>query len=139
MNAQASPPRQMVNPAGTEELYNTWQFSQAIRVGDTVWTAGQIGLDAEGRPGATLEAQARLAFKNLVRVLDEAGGSLADVVELVTYLLSVEELSTFAGVKAEFIAQDFPAWTVVGVSALALPELLVEVKATAVIGSGIAQ
>ena len=66
-------------------------------------------------------------------VLAEAGGSLADVVELTSYHLAMDDLHTFATVKAEFFPQDFPAWTVVGVTALALPELLIEVKATAVI------
>ncbi len=128
--------RVLVNPSGTEEFYNTWQFSQGARVGDILWTAGQIGIGPDGSPGGTLEEQARLAFQNLSRVLEEAGGSLTDIVELVTYHLSIDDLQAFAAVKAEFIEEDFPPWTVVGVSALALPELLVEVKATAVIGSG---
>ena len=136
---EAQKSRTLVNPAGTEEFYNTWQFSQGVRVGDTVWTAGQIGIGPDGRPGSTVEEQARLAFQNLSGVLEEAGGSLADIVDLVTYHLSMDDLHAFAGVKAEFIQEDFPSWTVVGVSALALPELLVEVKATAVIGSSSSQ
>ena len=129
--------RILINPPGTEEFYNTWQFSQAVRAGDIVWLSGQIGVDKNGRAGGSVEEQARLAFENLKAVLAEAGGTLADVVELVTYHVSMDDLHTFAAVKAEFITQDFPAWTVVGVTALALPELLVEVKATAVIGSGL--
>lgn len=105
-------------------------------MGNTVWTAGQIGIDKGGRPGRNLEEQARLAFQNLSAVLGEVGGSLDDIVDLVTYHLSMDDLHAFAAVKAEFLRQNFPPWTVVGVSALALPELLVEVKATAVIGSG---
>ena len=126
----------MINPPGTEEFYNTWQFSQAVRVGDTVWLSGRIGVDKNGRAGGSVEEQARLAFENLEAVLAEAGGTLADVVELVTYHVSMDDLHIFAAVKAGFFTQDFPAWSAVGVIALALPELLVEVKATAVIGSG---
>ncbi len=128
--------RVLVNPPGTEDLYNTWQYSQAVRVGNTIWVAGQIGIDANGRAGGDVGEQARLAFQNLAYVLTEAGSRLADVVELVTYHLSMDDLHTFAAVKAEFFPRDYPAWTVVGVTALALPELLVEVKATAVIDSG---
>ena len=127
--------RVLINPPGTEEFYNTWQYSQAVRVGDTVWAAGQIGIDEKGRPGSNVDEQARIAFQNLAGVLAQAGGSLADVVELVTYHLSMDDLHTFAAVKSEFFTADYPSWTVVGVSALALPELLIEVKATAVIGS----
>lgn len=130
--------RVLINPPGTEEFYNTWQFSQANRVGDILWVAGQIGIDKNGQPGATVEQQTRLAFNNLETVLAEAGGSLADVVELVSYHLSMDDLLTFATVKSEFFREDYPAWTVVGVTALALPELLIEVKATAVIGGGAA-
>ena len=131
--------RTLINPPGTEEFYNTWQFSQAVRVGDTVWLSGQIGIDRNGRAGGSLEEQAHLAFTNLATVLAAAGASLTDVVELVTYHLSMKDLHTFAKVKSEFFPEDYPAWTVVGVTALALPELLVEVKATAVIGSGLSQ
>ncbi len=135
-SAKSERTRTLINPAGTEEFYNTWQFSQAVRVGDTVWVSGQIGIGPDGQAGATVEQQARLAFQNLSRVLTEAGGGLEDVVELVTYHLSMDDLQAFAAVKAEFFTQDYPAWTVVGVTALALPDLLIEVKATAVIGSG---
>ena len=127
--------RTLINPPGTEEFYNTWQFSQGVRVGDTLWISGQLGIGADGKAGATIEDQTRLAFQNLIRVLEEAGGSLADVVELTTYHLAMDDLPQVAAIKGAFISQDFPAWTAVGVTALALPELLVEVKATAVIGS----
>jgi enamine deaminase RidA (YjgF/YER057c/UK114 family) len=132
-------PRVLVNPAGTEEFYTTWQFSQGVRVGKTIWTAGQIGVDGDGRFGTSLEEQARLAFANLRTVLQAAGSSLNDVVDLVTYHLAMDDLPRFAAVKAEFFTQNYPPWTVVGVTALALPELLVEVKAVAVVGSGLPQ
>lgn len=103
-------------------------------MGDTVWISGQLGIGPDGKAGATIEDQTRLAFQNLARVLEAAGGTLADVVELITYHLAMDDLPKVAAVKAEFISQDFPAWTAVGVTQLALPETLIEVKATAVIG-----
>ena len=106
-----------------------------MRVGDLIWTAGQIGIARDGLAGISIEEQARVAFANLAAVLGAAGSRLEDVVELVTYHLAMEDLQRFAVVKAEFFQRDYPIWTVVGVSALALPELLVEVKATAVVGS----
>ena len=126
--------RRLINPPGTEEFYNTWQFSQGVQVGDTLWISGQLGIGSDGKPGATIEEQTRLAFQNLSRVLEEAGGSLAEVVELTTYHLAMDDLPQVAAVKGEFISQDFPAWTAIGVTALAMPEFLIEVKATAVIG-----
>ena len=127
--------RCLINPPGSEEFYNTWHFSQGVRVGNTLWVSGQLGIGADGKLGATIEDQTRLAFQNLIRVLETAGGSLADVVELTTYHIAMGDLPRVAAVKGEFISQDFPAWTAIGVTALALPEMLIEVKAVAVIDS----
>lgn len=129
-------PRTLINPPGTEEFYNTWQFSQGARVGDTVWLAGQLGIGPDGKPGATIEEQTRLAFQNVAHMLAAAGGSLADIVDLTTYHIAMEDLPKVAAVKAEFIKEHFPPWTAVGVTQLALPGMLIEVKVTAVIGSG---
>jgi enamine deaminase RidA (YjgF/YER057c/UK114 family) len=134
--AQSDRKKILVNPPGTEQIYSTWQFSQAVRVGDTVWVSGQVGVDETMTPGEGIEAQARLAFKNLEAALTEAGGSLADVVEIVTFHTSMQDVAGFAKVKSEFIPENYPAWTAVGVTELVMPDLLVEMKATAVIGSG---
>lgn len=128
--------QKLINPPGSEKVYEKLQFSQAVVVGDTVWVSGQVGMDATGLPGDGIEAQARLAFQNLQRVLAAAGSSLEDIVELVSFHTSMNAIRDFGKVKAEFITQNYPAWTAVGVSALAFPQLLVEIKATAVIGSG---
>jgi enamine deaminase RidA (YjgF/YER057c/UK114 family) len=86
--------------------------------------------------GQGIEAQSRLAFQNLQKVISEAGGSLEDVVELVTFHTSMADMKVFSKVKSEFFPENYPAWTAVGVTELALPSLLIEVRATAVIGSG---
>lgn len=135
-NATVEAARTLINPAGSEEFYNTWQFSQAARVGDITWLAGQLGIGPDGRPGATIEEQTRFAFQNLARVLAAAGGSLADIVDLTTYHIAMSDLPKVAAVKAEFLPANFPPWTAIGVTQLALPEMLIEVKATAVIGCG---
>jgi enamine deaminase RidA (YjgF/YER057c/UK114 family) len=118
--------RMSINPPGSEEFYNTWHFSQAVRVGDTIWIAGQLGIGPDDHPGATIEEQTRFAFQNLVRVLEAASATVADIVDLTTYHLAMDDLPKVAAVKAEFIRQDFPAWTAVGVTQLALPEMLIE-------------
>jgi enamine deaminase RidA (YjgF/YER057c/UK114 family) len=126
--------RVLINPPGTEKLYQRQQFSQAVRAGNTVWVSGQVGVNEKWQMGEGIEAQARLAFQNLERVLAHAGASLADVVELTTFHTNMADLAGFSKVKAEFLTQNYPAWTAVGVTQLALPSLLVEVRATAVIG-----
>ena len=126
----------LINPPGTEKVYEKLQFSKAVQVDNTIWVSGQVGMDETGLPGDGIEAQARLAFQNLQRVLEAAGGSLDDIVELVSFHTSMNAIRDFGKVKAEFITQNYPAWTAVGVTELAFPQLLVEIKATAVIGSG---
>ena len=126
----------IINPPERMPIYERWQYSQAIRVGNTVWLAGQVGWDENNQIVEGFEAQTRLAFQNLQQVLEESGASLEDVVELVTYHVNVEDLMRFAEIKSEFFPKHYPPWTVVGVKSLALPDLLIEIKATAVIGSG---
>jgi enamine deaminase RidA (YjgF/YER057c/UK114 family) len=124
-------PRTLINPPGTERTYERFHFSQANRVGDTIWVSGQTG-----RPADAMAAQARTAFEGLQRILETAGASLADVVELTTFHTDLRgEVAEFMGVKDEFFPSDYPAWTAVGVTQLAIDGLRVEVRAVAVVGS----
>jgi len=129
--------KKLVVPKQDQELYDGWHFAPAVRVGDMVYVSGQVGVDANLQPGETPTAQGRLAFENLSRVLREAGSGLEDVVEITTFHLDLRgELQAFASVKDEFLPKDFPAWTAVGVTQLALPELRFEIRAIAVVGCG---
>lgn len=131
--------RQSINPPGTEALYEHYHFSQATRLGDMIWVSGQVGIDANMTPGEGTAAQAELAFEGLKRVLEAAGASLADVVELMTFhtdLLGSQ--ADFSPVKDRYFPDRYPSWTAVGVAHLAMPELLLEIRAVAVAGSGAA-
>ena len=137
MEKDHSKPRKMTcNPPGTEKISKIMQFSQAVRVGDTLWVSGQVGVDRQGVTADGIEAQARIAFENLGDILKHAGSSMTDVVDLLTFHKSMADMRGFTKVKAAFFPEDYPAWTAVGVTELAMPDLLVEIKATAVIGSG---
>lgn len=129
--------KELIHPPGSEEIYRTWQFSQGVRSGRMLWVSGQVGVDPEtGTVPEDVESQARFALRHVESVIAEAGGSLSDVVELVTYHTDMRELEAFARVKSEFFTEGYPAWTPVGVAALADPRCRIEVRATAVIGSG---
>jgi len=132
-----SAPRQVIKPAGTEILYDNFHFAPATRVGNMVWVSGQVGIDANMVPGDGMEAQARLAFEALKTALEAAGATMADIVELITFHIDLRgEIEDFAKVKDEFLPDRYPSWSAVGVTQLAMPELRVEVRAVAVIGSG---
>ena len=78
------------------------------------------------------EAQTRLVFENLRAVLEASGGSPDNVVKLGVYLLDMSRMPDFGRIKAEFFQGKQPASTAVGVTSLAMPELLIEVEALAV-------
>jgi enamine deaminase RidA (YjgF/YER057c/UK114 family) len=106
-------------------------------VGDTIWISGQVGIDAKLSPASGMAAQARLAFEAMKRTLAAAGASLDDVVELMTFHIDLRgEMEEFGKVKDEYFPRDYPAWTAVGVTQLALPELRIEIRAVAIAGSG---
>jgi len=120
----------------------TWQdrrgFTQAWRVeapAAILFVSGQVPLDDDGNlvaPG-DFDGQARRTFENLGRVLDEAGGTFGDIVKVTVYLTDMARLPDYGRIKAEYIRGRPPASTAVGVTALAIPGLMIEVEATAVL------
>ena len=109
-------------------------YSQAVKAGGLIFTAGQMPVDGQVQVvgEGDIRAQTRQVFANLTAVLAAAGATLADVVELVSYHTDMADLGAVVEVKGEYIAADFPAWTAVGVTALALRGQLIEFKAVAV-------
>ncbi len=109
-------------------------YSQAVKVADTVFLSGQIGLDpvtmklVEG-----IDAQIVRVFDNLKAVAEAAGGSLADVVKLNVYLTDLVNFTTVNEVMACYFAEPFPARAAVGVASLPRGAL-VEADAVMVLG-----
>ena len=130
--------RTIVVPKSAQAMYDRFHFAQATRVGDTIWVSGQVGLDVKFQPGAGMTAQAELAFESLGAVLAEAGASLGDVVELTSFHIDLQgDMAAFSAVKDRFFPKNYPSWTAVGTTQLAVPGLLVEVRAVAVAGSAL--
>ena len=114
-------------------------YSHAVRVEstDAVWihVSGQVALDRDGQlvgPG-DLRAQTRQVFENLKAILEANGASFADVVKTTTYLTTLDDLAGMREVRAEYLPEEPPASTAVQISALVLPEALIEVDAIAVV------
>lgn len=129
--------RQTIIPPATQPMYDAYHFAPATRVGDMIWVSGQVGIDATMAPGVGMEAQAKLAFEALKAVLEAAGANLSDVVELMTFHTDLRgDMSAFSQVKDQYFPGPYPSWTAVGVTQLAMPELLVEIRAVAVAGCG---
>jgi 2-iminobutanoate/2-iminopropanoate deaminase len=97
-------------------------YSQAIRVGDFVFTAGQIPLDPTSGQMVEggIEVQTRQVLTNLSAVLEAAGTSLADVVKTTVFLADMSQFKAMNGVYAEFFPDAPPARSTVQVAALPL-------------------
>ena len=94
-------------------------YSQAIRAGDTVYLAGQIGLDAQtGELADGVEQQTRVALRNLAAVLAVADLDLSDVVSTTVYLTDLNDFAVMNAVYAEAFPELAPARATVGVAAL---------------------
>lgn len=143
-------------PAGTEAAQRLmpadhwdWSmpvpFSQGWRCGDLIFVGGQISADKSGRtiaPG-DIEAQTRLVFQNIEKVLNEAGATMRDVVKFNTFYCyegSGEDVREYwekmTRVRLEFFENPGPVGTAVRVAGFAYPDLLIEVEAIAYVPEG---
>ena len=94
-------------------------YSQAVRVGDTVYLSGQIGLDpASMQLVDGIDAQIVRVFDNLKAVAEAAGGSLADVVKLNVFLTDLANFAKVNETMAKYFSEPFPARAAVGVKEL---------------------
>ncbi|HYM53419.1 MAG TPA: RidA family protein [Candidatus Dormibacteraeota bacterium] len=109
-------------------------YSQAIRAGDLVFTAGQVGADpASGELVEGVAAQADRALRNLSAILDAAGTSLERVVKTTIFLVDMGDWATVNEAYAAHFSPPFPARSTVGIKAL--PKgALVEIEAVAMAG-----
>ena len=100
-------------------------YSQAVKVGDTVYLSGQIGLDPTSMQLAEgIDAQIVRVFDNLKAVAEAAGGSLADVVKLNIFLTDLAHFAKVNEVMASYFSLPFPARAAVGVAALSRAALV---------------
>jgi reactive intermediate/imine deaminase len=106
--------------------------------GKTIYIAGQIALDKEGKVvgGGDMKAQAEQVFKNLEAALAAAGAKFSDVVKMNTYITDMEQAPAVREVRARYFGSTTPASTLVQVAKLARPEFLLEIEVVAAIGTG---
>ncbi len=111
-------------------------MSQAVSAaGRLVIVSGQVALDSGGSivGRGDFEAQAVQVFENLAVALASAGATFGDVIRLGSYLTDMSNLGVLRDVRLRYLSEPYPAATAVSAT-LALPELLVEVDAIAVVG-----
>lgn len=118
------------DPDGT--LYEHWHFAQAVRTGELLLCAGQLGTTADlGVPPEFVD-EARNAWAAVGRVLAAAGLGFEDIVEYTSYHVGLQaSLPDFMKARDEVLAEPWPAWTAIGVSELAVPGARLEIRITA--------
>ena len=131
-----------IRPFNTKDTYPEQKLDndlcQAVVAGGVVYLRGQIGQDLDSRESVGIgdvEAQAEKAMANIDLLLREAGSSLDDIVKVVVYLTDVRFREPVYRVMGAWLTGVHPVSTGIVVSALARPEWLVEIDATAVLSS----
>ena len=113
--------RDVVFPAGRQALYERNRYSPAIRSNGFLFVSGQVGSREDGSPEPDFEAQVARAFARLDAVLDAAGCTFDDVVDVTTFHTDPEaQFDAVMRVRDRVIgAPPYPNWTAVGVTWLA--------------------
>jgi 2-iminobutanoate/2-iminopropanoate deaminase len=123
------------SPAVAEPAPGLW--SNCIRVGEAVFVSG---MTSRANDGVTIQGkdeyeQAKVIFAKIKHLVEAAGGAMGDVVKITIYVTDIGKNAEVWRARKEVFTGDFPASTLVEVSALARPEILVEIEAVAYIGS----
>lgn len=133
--AQATGPR-YINPPSLVKP-NGYTHVVVAPDGRTVYVAGQVAFDSTGQlvGGNSFQAQAERVLQNLRRALESVGGSLDDVAKTTTYVTDQKNVAALREIRAKYLDQAHPpANTLVVVSSLARPDLLIEIEAVAMLG-----
>ena len=95
-------------------------YSQAVRVGNTIWVSGQIPLDPKTKElvSPEIEPQVRQVFENLKAIVSAAGANFDDVVKATVFLVDLSHFALVNKVMAEYFREPYPARAAVGVAAL---------------------
>lgn len=134
------PAHRRIRPFNTKDTYPEQKLDndlcQAVVAGNTVYLRGQVGQDLETRESVGIgdaAAQTEKAMQNIAMLLDEAGSELGDIVKIVIYLTDARYRDAVYPVVGKWLKGVFPVSTGIVVTALARPEWVVEIDATAVI------
>jgi enamine deaminase RidA (YjgF/YER057c/UK114 family) len=129
-------PEFFVTPGYGERLLQTLHYSQALKIGNRVETSGQGGWDDDLSIPDALQDEIAQAFRNIERTLATAGASWRDVVHVNSYHVGgfppvVNE--TMAKLYRSYMPDRAPIWTQLGVAALGLREMRIEIRVTAIL------
>jgi len=107
----------------------TWERSE----GRLLFVAGQVGITTEYKPvgDGGIEEQTKQTFRNIRAIVEDAGGSMDDIVSLVIYVIDIKDAAVVNKIRGETFDSAYPSSTLLQVSAFMHPSLLVEISAVA--------
>jgi len=111
-------------------------FSRAIQVGNQLFVAGMTANSPTGIEGGdSMFEQTRAVFRKIKHLVEAAGGGMNDIVKMTGFVTDIGQRDDYLRARRDFFTADPPASTLVQISALAAPGLIVEVEVMAIIGS----
>lgn len=114
-----------------------YKIALAWRVGDLIFTSGQASITEQGEIVGLgdFDAQVEQTMKNVARVLELSGSSMKDIVKVNIYVTDITTFPKILELREKYFTNPWPADTIVEVTSLAIPGLMIEVDATAVVSS----
>ena len=108
-------------------------YSHVAKVGKTLYIAGQVARDIQGRlvGKGDFEAQARQVYTNLKNILEETGGGLKNIVKTTTILTHYGHIESYRKIRNEFFGDIMPPNTLLIIESLASPDFMIEVEGIA--------
>ena len=126
--------RRVISPAVAEPPPERW--SNCLVVDGVAYVSGMTARAGTTVSGNDEYEQAKVIFGKIKSLLEAAGGAMSDVVKITVFVTEIANNTKVWAARREFFTGDFPASTLVEVSALAAPEILVEIEAVAHLGKG---
>jgi enamine deaminase RidA (YjgF/YER057c/UK114 family) len=118
--------------ASAQALQNNYTSSVGVRSGNLLFICGQVGRGPDLVIPKDGGKQTEIALLRTQEILRVAGLDLSDLVEVVSYHVGMDEfMDDFLAVKAKMVPAPYPAWSTIGVSSLATPEMKIEIRSVA--------
>lgn len=116
------------------DVYEPFLLSQGIRVGDFLFISGQAGYDDNGQiVKGGFRAQGEQAFRNLERVLTAGGADFKNVAKVTIFVTDMSNFAEVVELRRKYFSEPYPADSIVEVSGLYTPEVMIEIEAIAVL------